>query len=336
MRNLLSQGQSRDKIKKDRLAVGLLIHTRKSGPNAKLTFADLLYHAKQDKIKSVSIRFDRLRVKIGGFFMPKLDNIDKARYWCAILYPESMIPNWQDKIAELLEIPFAYCLHDKDFDEAEDERKLHAHIILAFKNTTTKKHATNLLSRLALEGKSACADIQAVNNIRSKYEYLIHNTEDSIKKGKHQYDKSERILCNNFDIGSYEQLDTARKNEIYVELSNLIEEKGIYNYMDFYKEAKSYFDDGSYLEVMRCYGNHFNKLCDGNYQQLLQGRLKVIYGEEWEIENVLQNAPSQAREHEKEHEIICPDCGSEFVTKKGKTQAGSQRWKCKACQKIFV
>ena len=119
-------------------------------------------------------------------------------------------------------------------------------------------------------------------------------------------------------------------------ISNLIEEKGIYNYMDFYKEAKSYFDDGSYLEVMRCYGNHFNKLCDGNYQQLLQGRLKVIYGEEWEIENVLQNAPSQAKEHEKEHEIICPDCGSEFVTKKGKTQAGSQRWKCKACQKIFV
>ena len=336
MRNLLSQGQSRDKIKKDRLAVGLLIHTRKSGPNAKLTFADLLYHAKQDKIKSVSIRFDRLRVKIGGFFMPKLDNIDKARYWCAILYPESMIPNWQEKIEELLEIPFAYCVHDKDFDEAEDERKLHAHIILAFKNTTTKKHATNLLSRLALEGKSACADIQAVNNIRSKYEYLIHNTEDSKKKGKHEYDKSERILCNNFDIGAYEQLDTARKNEIFIELTKLIKEKGIYNYMDFYEAIDEFLSDGSYLEVLRCYGQHFKTSCDANYQKLVQGRLKVIYGNEWGIENTLQNAPSQTEEHEEEHEIICPECGSEFVAKKGKTQAGSQRWRCKACGKIFV
>lgn len=268
--------------------------------------------------------------------MQKNDNIDKARYWCAILYPESMIPDWENKIEELLEIPFAYCVHDKDFDEAEDERKLHAHIILAFKNTTTKKHATNLLGRLALEGKSACADIQAVNNIRSKYEYLIHDTEDSIKKGKHQYDKSERILCNNFDIGAYEQLDTARKNEIYIELSKLIKDKGIYNYMDFFEVASEFFDDGSYLEVLRCYANHFNKLCDANYQKLIQGRLKVIYGEEWEIENTLATAPSQGHQHEDQHEKTCPDCDCEYIAKWGKTQAGSQRWKCKACGKIFV
>ena len=271
--------------------------------------------------------------------MQNLDNISKGRYWCAILYPESMIPNWQDKIEELLEIPFAYCVHDKDFDEAEDERKLHTHIILAFANTTTKKHATNLLQRLALDGKSACAEIKSVINIRQKYEYLIHNTDKARKEGKFEYDKSERILCNNFDIGSYEQLDMARKNEIYIELSDLIRDRGIYNYMDFYNVARDFFDDGSYIEVARCYSGHFNKLCDANYQRLTQGRLKVVYGEAWEIESVLEStflAPSQTCHHHTTTQNICPECGSEHIAKWGKTSSGSQRWKCKACLKRFV
>ena len=54
------------------------------------------------------------------------------------------------------------------------------------------------------------------------YNYLIHDTEDSRKKHKHQYDKSERITGNNFDIGSYEQLSVDEKNSILVELEKLI------------------------------------------------------------------------------------------------------------------
>ena len=66
---------------------------------------------------------------------------------------------------------------------------------------------------LSAEGKKAINKCEAVVGIRNVYDYLIHDTEDCRKKGKEQYDPSERITGNNFDIGAYEQLGTAEKNE---------------------------------------------------------------------------------------------------------------------------
>ena len=35
--------------------------------------------------------------------------------------------NWQDDIADLVQVPFAYCVHDKDVDEQNEGRKPHVH-----------------------------------------------------------------------------------------------------------------------------------------------------------------------------------------------------------------
>ena len=37
-----------------------------------------------------------------------------AKYWWAVLYQENMRSDWEDKISELVQIPFAYCKHTKD------------------------------------------------------------------------------------------------------------------------------------------------------------------------------------------------------------------------------
>ena len=42
------------------------------------------------------------------------------------------------------------------------------------------------------------------------------------RKAKEQYDPSERITGNNFDIGAYEQLGTAEKNEMFLEMGQAI------------------------------------------------------------------------------------------------------------------
>ena len=39
---------------------------------------------------------------------------DNARYWTAILYPEHLIEGWQNKIQDMLEVAYCYCIHDKD------------------------------------------------------------------------------------------------------------------------------------------------------------------------------------------------------------------------------
>ena len=105
---------------------------------------------------------------------------------------------------------------------AERTPKDHVHLIVAFPNTTTYKHALNVMDLLSAEGKKAINKCEAVVGIRNVYDYLIHDTEDCRKKGKEQYDPSERITGNNFDIGAYEQLGTAEKNEMFLEMGQAI------------------------------------------------------------------------------------------------------------------
>ena len=60
--------------------------------------------------------------------------INKSRYWVGVLYPENMIENWEDKIAEVLELPFAYCIHNVDKDTKSEHRKDHVYLVRGLKN----------------------------------------------------------------------------------------------------------------------------------------------------------------------------------------------------------
>ena len=99
--------------------------------------------------------------------------INKARYWVAVLYLENMVEGWRDKIDDVVEVPYAYCVHDMCRDLKSEHRKDHVHIILAFPNTTTYKHAMAVFDLLSAPGRKALNTCKAVINIRSKYDYLI-------------------------------------------------------------------------------------------------------------------------------------------------------------------
>ena len=195
--------------------------------------------------------------------------IEKARYWQAIMYPENMIENWRDVIESVFQVPFAYCVHDKDIDGNKDKRKEHIHVILAFSNTTTYNNALRIFKTIEKVGKSAIPNdkIQQVNSIRKAYDYLIHNTEDSKKKGKYLYDKSERITGNDFDIGNYEQISLAEKNNMCKELCDYIVINTITNFADFYMYVIENFDS-EYFEVIKGYSGLFERLTKANYQKV--------------------------------------------------------------------
>ena len=184
----------------------------------------------------------------------------------------------------------------------------------------------NLQTRFECHGFAFCGSKKAINKceavvgIRNVYDYLIHDTEDCRKKGKEQYDPSERITGNNFDIGAYEQLGTAEKNEMFLEMGQAIREHGFTNYMDFYEFVVDTYEDMNYIEVMRCYSGHFERMTRGNYQRWEQGQRGL--------------RPSQAKLHENSTNTTpdcCPACGSVDIVKSGKTLANTQRWACKDC-----
>lgn len=261
--------------------------------------------------------------------------IDKARFWTGVLYPENMREDWKEVIGDTLQYPYAYCQHSQDKDSKSEHRKDHVHLIVAFPNTTTYKHALNVMDLLSAEGKKAINKCEAVVGIRNVYDYLIHDTEDCRKKGKEQYDPSERITGNNFDIGAYEQLGIAEKNEMFLEMGQAIREHGFTNYMDFYEYVVDTYDDMNYIEVMRAYSSHFERLTRGNHHKWEQGRLSVSKGRK----SVSVTSPDTLSDTPDTHEntlCCCPACGSIDVKKNGKTLAGAGRLRCKDCGKSFV
>lgn len=194
-----------------------------------------------------------------------INTIDKGRYWWCVLYPENMINDWESKIAHYVQLPFSYCIHDQDLTNDPDEtRKVHVHCIIAFPNTTTKKHAAAVFSTLALKDCKAFNDIEAVINIRHCYDYLIHHTDECIAMNKFQYDSTLRKCGNNFDIGAFEQesvVDTQAKLD---QLSLFIIEKRFCNWNDFYLELLNNFDV-SYRLLARANHGFLMEFIRGNY-----------------------------------------------------------------------
>lgn len=192
---------------------------------------------------------------------------EKNKYWVGVCYPENMVEDWQEKIYDLVQVPFAYCQHTMDKDTKSEKRKDHVHIILAFNNTTTKNWAFSVMDKLSAPGKTCCPGIQPIIWIRNQYDYLIHDTEGARKAGKELYPESARITGNGFDIGLYEQVSQQDKEEAFKELSELIIKSQIENYADFFMivlEGSDY-QEPKYMDTLRSYSSHFERLCKGIY-----------------------------------------------------------------------
>lgn len=237
----------------------------------------------------------------------------KNRYWVAVGYPESMIPDWESRISDLVQVPYAYCIHDKDTDTISNERKSHVHIILAFSNTTTYKHALEVFQTLGV-----IKYCEPVFNIRHKYDYLIHDTKAAIEAGKHLYAESERITGNNFDIGFYEQISSGEKKAMLKEIKQFQRDNEIDNFYTLSCLVEDNFDY-RYSEVLDDFSGILEKRCKGCF---------------FAKNRVICHTETEKQQHE-QHEQTCSECGSTSIKKAGKTASDLQRYQCKDCGKTF-
>lgn len=189
---------------------------------------------------------------------------EKSKYWVGVLYPENMIEDWEDVIAEKVQLPFAYCVHNRDVDSEKEKRKEHVHLMIVFRNTTTYNHAMSVYQTLSAEGKSCTNKIERVFSVRGKYNYLIHDTDECRKKKKVLYDKSERIEGNGFDIGLYEQVSVDEQEEMIDNMSDDIMECGLTNFYEAFAYVKSNYDK-EYVRLFRKHSGFFERLTRGLY-----------------------------------------------------------------------
>lgn len=221
-------------------------------------------------------------------------NIEKAKIWLGVTYPENMRDGWQDDVSDILQgIPFAYCVHDKDkrgheakSDEEEayqsmlEDRKVHVHWILYLKDvkngTTTRKHATEILNLISKPGRTCCPGTEACLNIEHAYDYLIHDTENARKKDKHQYSPGERITGNGFDIERYIVLSEERKLLMSQEICDYIVDYRIKDMSRLYHDLRKYFSE-DYYQVFKANNAMYDRLCRGVFNDTVRytGALEV-------------------------------------------------------------
>lgn len=200
---------------------------------------------------------------------------EKARYFCAILYPENMIKDWQNQIGDILQIPCCYIIHDKDYltyAPSEDEeymRKVHVHVLFVFSNTTTLKHAKDTINRLSRPGAICCSTVQIVIDIRHMFNYLIHDTEACKKAGKYLYKSKERNLVNSFDIGMYEQISQDEKLKMLDEITDFVIKYEVTNFTDMLLSVKANFEP-SYYKIVIGYQGFLNSVIRGNYHKFVE------------------------------------------------------------------
>lgn len=194
----------------------------------------------------------------------------KARYWWAVLYPENMIENWKDEIDDLFQLPYEYCVHDKDIvNDPDEQRKVHVHIIIAFANTTTYKNAFSIFDRLSAAGRQSLNKCEQVVSIEYAHKYLRHDTEKCRKDGKFLYPEEERISGNNFDIGAYIQLSKSEEQEIFNDIVDTIYECCFEAFADvdrYYRYSYEYQSEDVkkyYETVLRGHFRYFETLCKG-------------------------------------------------------------------------
>lgn len=178
-----------------------------------------------------------------------MENNKKARNWTAVLYPDSMIVGWQDRIYRQLQVPFEYIIHDKDNVEVEEDvlepRKTHIHLVLHYTNTTTYNNVLSMIQdSLSSLGNKCCNKVEPVRALKYMHRYLTHDTEDCRKSGKYLYNVSDIITGNNWDLGAFIELEDDDKLLLYSVIRNFAVKHQVITFIDLEDIVEvGYFDD---------------------------------------------------------------------------------------------
>lgn len=159
----------------------------------------------------------------------------KHRYWWFILYPESAVPDWQQRIKDRC-LPAAVSpLHEFDPIEATGElKKAHYHVILAYSGPTT----FNSVKTFTVDELQATIP-KPLDNVKKAYEYLTHKND----LDKFQYSEDDIQLLNAFDITEMIQLSERDAAELDISIIHDVNMNDIKEYselIDYYITQADY------------------------------------------------------------------------------------------------
>lgn len=159
------------------------------------------------------------------------NNQKKFKYWVAVSYPNDSEPaDWIER-AKAEGIECCSIIHDKDYNESEtgndgelgQAKKLHRHHIFAFPNTTTEKHATEVILKIT-NGLTP----KGCSNVKGAYAYLTHKHDPD----KAQYESKDILCLNGFAPENYFSLHSGEEDEAFKCIEGIIKEQDFEEYCD--------------------------------------------------------------------------------------------------------
>lgn len=174
----------------------------------------------------------------------------KGRYWCFVLYPESAPENWME-ILNMSGLPWTLSpLHEHDINPDGTKKKPHWHVIVIWKASTTY----NAVKKFTHE--TMCGTVpQVLHSPLGYYRYFTHVDNPE----KYQYDESDIVSGNGFDIADYAKMTKKQRIELHMQLSQMIMDQCIGCYQDAVKMALSLGYDE--YDILTSNTIHFTNLC---------------------------------------------------------------------------
>ena len=92
----------------------------------------------------------------------------RYRNWATVIYPESVTPDWIQKLDDLKIPVFISPLHDRDTNPTGEPKKAHYHVMMMFEGKKSRSQVQDLVD--AFGGVGA----EKINSIRGYARYLCH------------------------------------------------------------------------------------------------------------------------------------------------------------------
>lgn len=156
--------------------------------------------------------------------MEEKKNNSKGKFWIFEMYEDSRPVDWFEILEKTM---LKICIsprHDKDINKEGTFKKPHYHVLMCFEGPTTYNNALSIASRVG-----ANIVFQAYS-AKGSYEYWTHKNNPE----KAQYDVSDMVFINGFNIEDIQDLTVKETEEIKRDIVKIIRDNDILEYAQLY------------------------------------------------------------------------------------------------------
>ena len=152
---------------------------------------------------------------------------NRARTWCAVIYPDSAPDNWRELLDDQ-HISWAESpLHEYDTNATGEVKKPHWHIVLSFDGKKSYNQICAILEPLNAPIPQRCHDVRGI----VRYFAHLDNPE------KYQYPVSEIVAHGGFDVKAALQPSASERYALVAEMAVWIKQNDVTEFQDLFDYA---------------------------------------------------------------------------------------------------